>query len=276
MGDITNGVVWEISNPNYNGGTAITLGSQSWATPSIIDATVDSAAITIKFVETIFTNSGTLIADPWRLVYSEMNGSSCVARRYFDITPALNEFKIFMGDDDAICNSYSSGGINFKAWNNTEVLTTPRSLAVPFTVSMSKNANHNVKEWIFQGTVTVDAPSGFTIPAAVIFITSTTGSSTYGSYTITNVGNDGTFTMTVKPDLLDPLYTVADAVDLEFNIIGNVTVDVEVSLTISNAVGISGTNFRVETDDTGTLSEHNQVLTLYGIPNTSIISVAQN
>lgn len=261
-----NTVSWSLQNPS---GTNVEIGA--WGVPDVTikNEAPDSAYIDITFVNTVFAAP----SGEWTLIYSEESAltGACVARRSVTFTPTTNDFKLSLAADDTNCNSFAG-----HVWDNTDDLTATRSLAVPFTVTMNKNTNHAVKVWSFDGKITVDVASGFTVPAAASFITVISGSSTLGgTYTISSVGNDGTFTITVPiPDVSSNATT--DEVELTVNISGNITVDVGVTLTISNAVARSGTHYTVVTDDTGTPDEHKQTRTLWGIPNTSVISVSAN
>jgi hypothetical protein len=50
----------------------------------LVNAAVDSAGVEIQFIDAQFDGGQT-----WFLVYSEMNGNSCVARRYVQINPVI-------------------------------------------------------------------------------------------------------------------------------------------------------------------------------------------
>lgn len=282
MGNNANTVEWKLFNGTVtNTQTAYTSLSGGYTMHSVSDyawvlslgkTSSDSAYIEIKFVSTAFT-----AGDTWTLLYAETSAATgqCVAVRSMEITIVANDFYVVTdAPDDSDCNSWTN-----MVWDNTDDLTIVRDGSVEFTVYMHKNANHKVKEWSFDGKITI-VGNNSTLPAAdADFITAvlSSGNSNYGTYAITNIDADaGTFTLTVKiTDVNAAGYTTGDELTFGVNIRAPAISDVTVKLDISNGSGISGVNYDVVTDDNGTAPK-SQTRTFWGIPNTSIIMVSQN
>ena len=260
MGNTGNTVTWELFD-NLADVADFTLsgaGKPAWSTPAIVGL---NAEIEIKFVSTEFTEGET-----WYLVYSEMNGDACVARRVApDITIEANQFNLTVPLWASGCNTYID-----TIWNNNDTIWHPRPMAVELRVHMDKASSHAVREWRFTGTVTVNGV--FTIPAADVFIplASRTNSSDFGTYTISDVNNAGGFTMVVN-DLTGAGYDNADQVSFIVNINGPPTDDVQVTLTIANGQAKSGNNYTVVTDENST-GDNEESRLLFEIPNTSIVA----
>lgn len=265
MGNMDNsaGVNWQLRDPSNN-----VVGLGAWGTPGFIDndgSDQDSAYVDIKFENNPFGTTPGL----WTLIYSEESAltGACVARRSVTFTPTTNDFKLFLAADDDDCNSFAG-----HVWDNTDDLTADADGTIDFIINMEKNLVHLVRSWTFEGTVTFstsDYQGGSTL------ISTTTGTTAHGSWEITEQsGSTFTLVFTVSNPTTDSYSS--DVVPITININGPPITDVGVTLTISNAVARSGTLYTVVTDDTGTLDEHNQTLTLWGIPNTSVISVSAN
>jgi len=270
MGSTTNAVEWQLfdditdANNNTNADYSSTA-SQAWATPAKVGT---NAEITIKFVSTVFTNTTTT----WYLVYNEEDPShNCVARRSFEIKPAANEFYLDISQISSGCNDDLSGFV----WQNGYDLNTVEAItSMPFTVEMHKSASHAVKEWRFNCAVSFNAASGYIVPALdadFILAADLTGSSTYGTFAISNVNATArTFTVVVTPNLSNAAYTTTDAVTFSVQIRGKPINNVDVTLTISSGQGTSGQNYDVVTENNG-LYPSARTRTIYGIPNTSAL-----
>ncbi|MFA9392251.1 MAG: hypothetical protein ACERKD_20735 [Prolixibacteraceae bacterium] len=264
MGNTGNDVVWELSDnlaqaADYN----FTDTPQDWATPTINGA---NAEIQIKFVNASFSNGQT-----WYLVYSEMDTGSgtCTAKRSFEIKPVTNLFNITARGNDYGCNSYTFGGDDYQVWQNTDDLAINRTNGIKFSVDMSTDLNHVVKEWSFDVSVSATDASYVSPPSIV-------STSTFKSYAISNViGNS--FKVTVSIDIThgDYLPLAADMVEFEVDVSDRIIDDVTVTIVVDKGLAISGNNYPVETDELGT-GNHSQTRTIFGIPNTGKISVAQN
>lgn len=261
MGDVANTVEWRISNPTYNSGNPIDLTSISWTTPTIIDNTSptrDSAYIEITFENTIFS----LATGTWRLVYSEMNGNSCVARRYVDITPVDNSFNLVMGGDETDCNSYSDS-----IFDNTvgDIASIIGNSVVPFTVTMEKGADFRLTSWSFVASVSISG-TGYSLPAILPTVVTDPG---HGSLAFSGTGGSS-FTGTVSGISTSDDFT-SDAIIFNVIVNGSPVNDFIVTLSI-NGRAYSGNNYTavtIENDDTDNI----QRKTIYGIPNTSVIAV---
>ena len=270
MGNISNTVLWQISNPNYSGGTPLTLEAQLWVTTNKIDDVVDLAEISIKFVNTPFNG----VAGIWTLRYEEWDETpgtgNCIAVRSMEITPVANDFSLVCGADDLRCNSWSD-----EVFPNDVTITDPEKGQVDFTVTMSKNLLHLVKQWSFSGTIQA-VGTNYENPIAsedlfdALELSSTT---TYGTYDITwTSGNSFTATVTIDVDDLGYVQHASDILTFTANIKGPPTSQVAVTLTIANGQAISGSNSHIRTDENGfDAGDDNQTLTRWAIPATSVI-----
>lgn len=269
MGDFANTVQWEISNPTYNSGNPIDLTSISWTTPTKIDNTSptrDSAYIEITFENTIFS----LATGTWRLVYSEMNGNSCVARRYVQINPMDNTFYLSLPEDGEDCNS-RSGDI----WANTiaDISAADYVSSISFTVTMNKSATFETDKWRFTGSCVLTAGALFTHLYATTPFASTSGTTTNGgNWTITGTGGNFVLEVSYLPGGNYPGEN--DTVEFFVNVEGDVTQDFTLQLTVSNGQADSGENYVSVTNDNTTLGGDRVVSqTIRGVPNTPVITM---
>jgi hypothetical protein len=260
MGDILNDVRWELMQNDYNTAAVHEISSQTWATSSKIDATIDSAAIILKFIDTEFSAGQT-----WYLVYSEWNGDNCTARRFIRIDVVDNTFYLSLADDDTICNSFSGA-----TWSN-ENLATPRDMSVDFEVTMHKDEDFRLRQWIFDGQITV-AGTGFAVNPT---FSVTSGTTTHGSWLISNIfANTFTFTFTVTNPTTDDYDE--DTVIFSADLNGPIVNLVDCKLTITNGRAISGATFPATTDDNLLLplgGDREQNIRLEGVPNTPVIAI---
>jgi hypothetical protein len=275
MGNINNNVKWYISNTNASPQIIELTNSLAWADSGRVDNTdpvLDSAAIEIKFVESVFMDAGSIIADPWILRYEEYDagGGGCIAVRALDITPTANLFNLTVANLTDDCNSFAG-----QVWDNTDDLTKDTIMAVTFTVNMAKASNHAVSEYSFTATVSENS-TYFSIPDDIddfILTTDRAGSTDYGSFAIDNINTStGTFDVRVY-NLSGTGYETADEVEFTINLSGPAIYDVDVTLEIEDGQAVSGTNYSVVTDENNT-DDNDDTHTLWSIPNTSIVQVA--
>jgi hypothetical protein len=276
MGDAGNEVIWTLqSDLTANPAVCDTIkdnqthSGEMWVDTTLIDAASDTAAIEIKYIDALFDDGDTTY-----LVYSEINAATgaCIAKR---ATPVIritgNNFALAGADSISDCNSWS--GVVFP---NEVDITSKQESMVTFSVEMTKSANHYIKEWSFSGTVNT-VGTGYTPPDS-LFTEENMSATTFnnrGTYTIDWEEGDGnTFVLTVTIDSEDITadYT-ADEVDITCNLFGPATEEVEVTLTISEGVAVSGTEYNVETDDNSE-DDNEQVITKYAIPATSVIAIS--
>ena len=275
MGDVANTPTWQLTNLTSSL-SPIVLDAQSWITHAKIDragTAEDSAYVTIKFVNTVFNVSdGT-----WTLIYSEMNGDDCIAKRSFDITPTDNSFYLTLGDDDTNCNALNDQVLN---WDDIDWkgqghsgTNTPIPTYVDFTVKMNKAPTFTISSWLFDDTISF-LNSNFSYISARAIDSSATGTSALGlSFAITQ-GSGNKFSVLVN----GPSTSVAsDSIVLRVYISGLIYVGEGVLMTVKNGVARSGTNYVTRTDDdVGKGSgDRQQVQIILPLPATSNIAIAR-
>ena len=258
MGDFNNDVTWQLSNTS----PTIIGTPQAWIALGKNDLATDSAWIEITFVSTVFDNGFT---GTWTLTYNETSASTgaCVAVRTMDITPVPNLFNLVMAATATDCNSYSD-----TIFDNADgdISTITGNSSVPFTVTMNKAQTFRMKQWSFTGTVTA---SDCTLPSSAVVI-ATGGAPAHGTLSFTGTGASFTGTVTgISTNPADDFSTD----DITFNIVvnGSPTADYVITLDIVGTAE-SGTNYTVSTGENDA-ADNKQVNTIYGIPNTSLVSV---
>lgn len=256
MGDYNNGVTWQLSNP-----TPTTIGTaQPWITFGKNDLATDSAWIEITFVSSVFDNGYTGL---WTLTYNETSTSTgnCVAVRTMDITPVSNSFNLAMDATASDCNSYHD-----TIFDNADgvISTITGNSSVPFKVRMNKAPTFRLKEWSFTGSVTA---SDCTLPSSAVVI-ATGGAPAHGILSF--IGTGASFTATVSGINTTDNYT-EDHISFNIVVNGSPTADYVITLDIVGTAQ-SGTNYTVSTGE-NSATDNKQVNTIYGIPNTSLVSV---
>jgi hypothetical protein len=254
IGNSVNDVTWQLTNPN----TATVVNPVG-----VVNTTADpdSATVDITFDNATYGS----VAGTWTLTYREMSNSNgnCVAVRTMDITPMPNLFNLSMDLAASACNSYS-GTIFDNTVNDISAITGNSS--VPFNVKMNKALNFRLKEWSFTGSVTVSGCNTTAVLPSVVVTPS--GAPVHGSLSFTGTGSNFTGRVTgINP--ADDFSTD----DITFNIVvnGSPTADYVITLDIVGTA-LSGTNYTVSTGE-NSAADNKQVNTIYGIPNTSVVSV---
>ena len=255
---------------DYNSAAIYTItdGGQTWADTLLVNTvTTDSAGVEIQFIDANFDSGQT-----WFLVYSEYNGNNCTARRYFEIHIVDNTFYVDIQPAAVSdCNSLSG-----HVWTNADNIESDQTFAVPFTVDMYKAQSLLVRQWVFTGTTSVSGTgySGTPVYANVA------GSSdnSHATWALTSSGSTFTLTVTVTDPGTEYEHDPDpdDAVTFNISITGPPTEDATVTLSITSAYAVSrvsGGIYLVTTDDNGS-GNFTQVKTLWGIPNTSYVSVS--
>ena len=260
VGNLNNTIIWELMQNSYTSPTQTVPVSDglSWADTMMVDnAAVDSAGVEIQFIDAQFDGGQT-----WFLVYSEMNGNSCVARRYVQINPVDNSFNLVMGGDETDCNSY-----NDSIFDNTDgnIASIIGNSVVPFTVTMEKGADFRLTSWSFVASVSISG-TGYSLPAILPTVVTDPG---HGSLAFSGTGGSS-FTGTVSGISTSDDFT-SDAITFNVIVNGSPVNDFIVTLSI-NGRAYSGNNYTavtIENNDT----DNSQQKTIYGIPNTSVIAV---
>lgn len=254
VGNAANTITWQLTNPNTATVVNPTGSVNTTANP-------DSALVDITFDNATYGS----VAGPWTLTYREMSNStgSCVAVRTMDITPVSNSFNLAMDATASDCNSYHD-----TIFDNADgvISAITGNSSVPFTVRMNKAPTFRLKEWSFTGTVTA---SYCTLPSSAVVI-ATGGAPDHGILSFTGTGASFTGTVTgISTNPADDFSTD----DITFNIVvnGSPTADYVITLDIVGTAQ-SGTNYNVSTGE-NSAADNKQVNTIYGIPNTSIVSV---
>ncbi len=259
MGDFNNNVTWQLSNTSPT-----TIGTpQAWIAFGKKDLATDSAWIEITFVSSVFDNGYTGL---WTLTYNETSTSTgnCVAVRTMDITPVPNLFNLVMAATATDCNSYHD-----TIFDNADgdISTITGNSSVPFTVTMNKDNNFRLKQWSFTGTIS--SVSGCTLPAIIPSVVVTpSGAPAHG--TLAFAGTGVSFTATVSGINTTDDFTT-DVITFNIVVNGSPTIDYELTLDIVGTA-VSGTNYNVSTGE-NSATDNKQVNTIYGIPNTSLVSV---
>jgi hypothetical protein len=266
MGNVGNTVTWQLMQDNYTTPTT-TLSltdALAWVDTTLIDGPLlDETTIEIKFVDAFF-NDG----DVWYLVYSEWNGTNCIARRYTRIDITDNSFYLSLPVDDTICNSYSG-----TTWANTIAVISDDEYVsnVTFTVNMTKDATFLIDKWRFSGSITF--PSGAThLEAATPFPVTVGVPASLGTWLITPAGG-GNFILEVTTPA--DFAGTSDAVTFTVRVEGDVTQDFKIQLALTNGQAESGNLYIAETDDNQSLGGDRVVVrTIIGVPNTSLITMS--
>jgi hypothetical protein len=264
MGNTANDVTWELFDNLAEAADYTLNGIQSWATAAQVGS---NAEIEIYFDDAVFTTGQT-----WYLVYSEMNGSNCVAKRSVTINPVENTFYFSMGADASDCHPLDGEVLN---WNDVD--DEKPGVNLDFTVTLHKTYNFNIKSYTFSGTV---ATTGYTFTGATL---GTVGGATLPAtdYTIAYNTTLKTFTVTIN---VSPLYDGASTDEVTVDIVLQVAVaglvyqgdDVTVALTGGSAT--SGTNYTVLTDvddPPPNPTKQDQQLTILPLPATTNIAILE-
>ncbi|MDA3927601.1 MAG: hypothetical protein PF541_01490 [Prolixibacteraceae bacterium] len=263
MGDFGNTFEWEL----YDGTTTHDLCTVSWADTSRSNP---NAIAVITFQDATFNPE-----QNWTLIYSEYdNTDNCVAKRSLPITTKANSFYLSMPDDAKVCNPMSGS-----VFTNVDVIDVDDTISIPFDVYINKATDFRVTSWTFTGNVDVSA--GYVVVDPVVALGAYRSGTTNRGYSWSiAVDLSNNFKLTVSLTLAQIAaqktegYT-ADTLTLYADIFGSPVDDVDVTLTISAGEASSGENYTKTTLDN---DSGKKVFTeeLFGIPNTSIISVAQN
>ncbi len=246
--------------------SALDAGGASWIT---IGTGVGTDYIDIKFVDAQF-NSG----QTWYLIFSEWDNTAgtgnCIARRSTEIVIQENTFYLSLPGDDDDCNGFEDD-----IWANTDNITLPMDGGeIGFTINMHKETGLNIRQWSFNGSINI---TGFNISMIAPYPTGTTDRG--NNWSISNVsvvGNITNFTLTVlTPSLVDNYDT--EVVSLNLDISGPPINDTHVVFNVTAGDALSGSAFDIHTDDNLLLGgDREYVIDLWGIPNTSLVSVVQN
>jgi hypothetical protein len=267
VGNMNNTINWELMQNSYTSPSQTVPVSDglSWADTMLVNAAVDSAGVEIQFIDAQFDGGQT-----WFLVYSEMNGNSCVARRYVQINPVDNTFYLSLPEDGEDCNS-RSGDI----WANTiaDISAADYVSSISFTVTMTKSATFETDKWRFTGSCMLTAGAPFTHLYATTPFASTSGTTTNGgNWTITGTGGNFVLEVSYLPGGNYPGEN--DTVEFFVNVEGDVTQDFTLQLTVSNGQADSGENYVSVTNDNTTLGGDRVVSqTIRGVPNTPVITM---
>jgi hypothetical protein len=278
MDDITNDVVWTLSNTNATP-SSYTLTTQSWVNIYTVDDATDSACVEIKFISSIFDG----VTGDWTLTYSESDndsGDDCisVAVRSFAIAPVTNDFYLTMGVDVSNCNSLDGEVLN---WDDIDGLglghsgtVTTISNYVEITVQMHKASTFVMNTWSFNGEVT-QLDGNYTFDEVLSDDDLLTGTSNLGmTYTIT-AGTGSTFSVIVNgpADPADPAVE-DDYITLRAYVSGLVFESESVQVEISDGEATSGINYTSVTEDNEDLNDDMiQVITILPLPETPNISL---
>lgn len=210
-------------------------------------------------------DSGTYSLGDYYLVYSEYSGANCTARRVTQIDIEANTFSIETEAGTADCNSVSG-----EIWDNSinDISAVTEQITVEFKIKMDKDDDDfYIDNWVIKGKVDITSGS-HTFPAGALAVS--LGPSN-GSASVS--GDESSFTLTV--DTPDDVEFISDEVIMAATIQGDVTEDVEITLTLTSGTGYatSGTDYPTITDANIVGSTLVSVQTKYGIPNTSVITI---
>ncbi len=246
--------------------SALDAGGASWIT---IGTGVGTDIIDIKFVDAQF-NSG----QTWYLIFSEWDNTAgtgnCVARRSTRIDIVENTFYLSMEYNNEGCNGFED-----EIWFNTDNITQPMDGGeIGFTVTMNKEEAFNLRQWSFNGSINI---TGFDISLTAPYPSGTTDRG--NNWSISNVSEVGTityFTITIlTPAAIDNYST--EVVNFNIDITGPPINDTHVVFNVTDGDALSGYSFDVHTDDNLLRGgDREYVIDLWGIPNTSLVSVIQN
>jgi len=267
-GSTSNTYQWRIfssladATSNPTGGTPLNGGvGQDWV---VLSTPGTESRVAIHFVDAEFAPS------TMYLVYAEYSGAICVARRVMELNIEANSFYEdlpFSGNGNG-CNSFTD-----RVWDNVDddLSLISDVTEVTFTVYMHKaDVDFYIDNWQFDGTLTV---TGANLHTSVF--PANTGGSDQGSWTINDSPtlNDGEFHITVA--IPENASFDTDYLTFTVNVMGVITEDFDIELTISNGIAESGSvsTFVSVTPDNGS-GNKSVTRTIYGIPNTSLVTVA--
>lgn len=258
LGDISNNVTWVLQNHptsptvTYNLTDGRSDYGKVWVDTSLINkATIDSAAVELKFINDLFVNGQT-----WYLIFSERDSNpangSCIARRSMNIAITENTFYLSLGGDDEDCNRLNGRVLNWDDilmnGSNHSGSVWPIPTYLIYRIFMHKASNFTLSTWSFNGTV---APLlgnysilGFETSAGTGALSGTSNGG--GAFTITNTGA-GTFSVVVNSPVNSG--DIIDYIDIRVNLTGLVFRGENARLTLSNGIARSGSAYTVITND---------------------------
>jgi hypothetical protein len=240
-----------------------------------VDMTVDANDARILYIDIFFTEDhgfDITANSHWWLVFSEYDDvepGNCVALRQFEITLTENNFYFSMEvTPEEICNSL------FGTVLDGELVTTDQPFAstIEFTVNMHKtDVGFRPSEWEFLGTITLN---GVGYSEGDVTLGAVTAQPANGVATITdNTGGEFLLTTVVT----DPSTTDYTQNEVHFivNIVGPVSEEVDVTLTITGGVARTGlglvTMDNLEKPPPDKLRA--QTITILGLPKTNNIAL---
>lgn len=253
-----------------DGSTSFLLDDEAWINYPEPPTTGGVTYIEIYFDKNIFTNGST-----WYLVFSEMNGNSCVARREFPLTVTNNQFQLTLSDLGDNCNSET--GHEFDNADGT-ISNLTFTTTVEFTINLSKaEVNFRPSSWEFSGTLSITAGGANNSLGATLF-QSTAGitqenATNNGSWNIDNISG-GDFQLHVTGLNTSADYTT-DAVSITVNVDGDITKDYTIELQLNSGTAYSGSgSYTIITDDNLNGTVRTVERTLYGVPDTPEINAS--
>ncbi len=266
MGNTAHTYTWQLfdnlADAQANTNVDYTLtGAEAWANTAV---NTGNAEIEIKFIDANFNGGQT-----WYLVYSEWDNTAgtgnCIARRSTQIDIVDNSFNLIMAATATDCNSYSD-----TIFDNADgvIASIVGNVPVPFSVVMEKANDFRLSQWSFTATATV---TGCTLPGVTPSVVLTpSGAPAHGTLSFTGTGASFTGTVTgISTNPADDFST--DGITFNIVVNGHPTDDYVITLDIVGTAQ-SGTNYTVSTGENDA-ADNKQVNTIYGIPNTSLVSV---
>lgn len=276
MDNVANTPTWQLQ---INGGAEIALANnmneagdgETWVRYSTeVDAGTNFAYVEIKFIDPRFD-----VADEATIIYSEMDAGSgnCVARRSIMPTVVENLFNLTLVDNGDACNSYS--GIS--GWENGhgDISLYDLTTTVEFQVQLNKPGSLRVTEWQFSGTISlVSGSPNNTLTAPDIIIGGNANTQLFNDNGATwSVGAISGTSFTIDVTVANPDFSYdTDVLTFSVEVFGDITADYSVQLNLTGGSALTGTYYGSETEDSESGTPRQVATTVFGVPNTSIVS----